>query len=93
MEIEFNTGQTLPGGVSQPAARQSASSPTPDTASFSASNSLNSQMSSMSTVRPGQVERAKDLVADKSYPSDEVLNRVADRLVNQSADNSDSQSE
>jgi hypothetical protein len=93
MEIEFNTGQILPGGVSQPVVRQSASAPSPDTASFSASDSLNSQMSSMSTIRPDQVERAKSLVADKNYPSDEVLNRVADRLVNQSGVNSTSQSE
>jgi hypothetical protein len=85
MEIEFNTGQIPPGDFSQPAARQSASAPAPDTASFSASASLNSQMSSLSTVRPEQVARARGLVADEGYPSDEVLSKVADRLVSQSA--------
>jgi hypothetical protein len=90
MEIEFNTGRIPQQGYSQPAVRQTANPAQPDTASFSTSDSLNSQLSSMSTVRPEQVARARELVADENYPSDEVLNRVANRLVNESEANSSS---
>jgi anti-sigma28 factor (negative regulator of flagellin synthesis) len=93
MEIEFNTGRISQGGYSQPPARQSATPASPDPVSFSASDSLNSQLSTLSTVRPDQVARAKALVADGNYPSDEVLHRVADRLVNESTSNAGGASE
>ncbi len=81
MEIEFNTGQIPQGDYSQSAVRPGATPPAPDTASFSTSDALNSQLSNLSTVRPEQVARARTLVADENYPSDDVLGRVADRLV------------
>ena len=81
MEIEFNTNSRIPqAGSSQPAARRDTTTAAPDTVSFSTSDSLKSRLSQISTVRPEQVARAKQLVADASYPPDYVLNRIATLL-------------
>ena len=53
-----------------------------DSASFSSTDSLNGQLSSMSTVRPDKVAAAKDLVADANYPSNSDLSRIAGLLAN-----------
>jgi len=51
-----------------------------DAASFSASDSLKSHLSKISTVRPEQVAKAKKLLSDENYPSDDELERVAGLL-------------
>jgi hypothetical protein len=90
MEIEFNTGSISQADVSQPSPRPSVTRPAPDPVSFTSFDSLKSQLSQISSVRPEQVARAKALVADENYPSDDVLNQVADHLTNSSEGNSTS---
>ena len=80
MEIEFNTGRIPQAESSQPVARRGATRPTPDTTSFSASDSLKSQLNTISTVRPEAVAKGQALVSDGSYPPDYVLNRIATLL-------------
>jgi len=80
MEIEFNTGLVPQVESSQLTVRRNATPPLPGPVSFSSSDSLNSQLSQLSSVRPEQVDRARALVADESYPSDDVLKQVADKL-------------
>ena len=78
MEIEFNPNSRIPqAGPSQPTARRRTTSAAPDSVSFSTSDSLKRQLSQISTVRPEQVARAKELVSDPSYPPDYVINRIA----------------
>ena len=77
MEIEFNTGRITPASPAQPAGKRDVAPAAPDTVSFSTSDSLKNQLSQISTVRPEQVARAKQLVADTQYPPDYVLNRIA----------------
>ncbi len=80
MEIEFNPSRVPQPGSSQPVARRDATPAAADAVSFSTSDSLRSQLSKISTVRPEQVARAKALVADIQYPPDYVLDRIATLL-------------
>jgi len=80
MEIEFNTGRIPQAESSQPVTRRDAAPAASDAVSFSTSDSLKSQLSSMSTVRPEQVARGKELVSDTHYPPDYVMNRIATLL-------------
>jgi len=77
MEIEFNTGRIPRMGPGQPAVRPGSAPSSSDAVSFSASESLKNQLSTISTVRPEQVARATELVSDKGYPPDDVLDRIA----------------
>ena len=80
MVIEFNTSRIPSGSPSQPTARPSAAPSATDQASFSGTDSINDQMSTLSTVRPDKVAAARDLVADGNYPSDNDLSRMAGLL-------------
>jgi len=86
MEIEFNTDRITQAQAGSPTARPSVTPSASAPVSFSASNSLLNQLSQLPTVRPEEVARARALVADDSYPSDDVLNQVADRLSNPSVE-------
>ena len=77
MEIEFNIGRVSPTEPNQPVAKRSTSPVASAAVSFSASDSLKAQLDQISTVRPEQVAKAKELVADAHYPPDYVLNRIA----------------
>lgn len=48
--------------------------------SFEQTTSLQQSLRDANQVRPEKVAQASALVADASYPSDEVLNRVAGLL-------------
>ena len=82
MEIEFNTKSRIPQAeTSQPVAKRDTTPPAAaDTVSFSASDSLKTQLSKGATSRPEQVARAKELVSDANYPPDYVLKRIASLL-------------
>jgi len=81
MEIEFNTRGQIPQAASSPTvAKRDPTPPAPDAVSFSTSNSLRNQLRNISTVRPEQVARAKELVADGNYPPDYVMKRIATLL-------------
>ena len=93
MEIEFNANSRIPQAESkQPVARQDTTPAATDAASFSASDSLISQLNKIPTVRPEQVARAKELVADGHYPPDYVLNRIANLLAIHTKTNPSNQS-
>jgi hypothetical protein len=91
MEIEFNTGGINQPDSSQSINRRSATPPASDPVSFSSSNSLDSQMSKMSTVRPEQVAKAKALLAGGDYPNDETLGKLAGHLASQPGTTSSTQ--
>ena len=80
MEIKFNIGRIPEAESSKPAAKRETTPASPDTVSFSTSDSLNSQLSNLSTVRPEQVAKAKELVSDTNYPPDYLLSRIATLL-------------
>jgi len=92
MEIEFNAGRIPPTEPRQPVAKRGSSPAAADTASFSVSDSLKQQLGKISTVRPEQVARGKDLVADGKYPPDDVLDRIAVLLAIHAKSAPDSQS-
>lgn len=77
MEIDFNTGRIPAAESKQQIARKAAAPEASAAVSFSASDSLKSQLNNLSSVRPEVVSKAKQLAADSSYPPDFVLDRVA----------------
>ena len=60
MEIEFNTDRITEAQAGSPAARPSVTPAASAPVSFSASNSLLSQLSQLPTVRPEAVARARE---------------------------------
>ena len=77
MEIEFNTGR-IPQAESSPQTVKRASAPDVSASvSFSASDSLKSQLNSMAAARPEAVAKGKELAAESTYPPDFILDRVA----------------
>jgi hypothetical protein len=88
MKIEFNTSRVPQMESSQPVAKRSGSSVASDAVSFSASDSLKAQLNNISTVRPEQVARAKQLVSGGEYPPNYVLDRIAVLLAVHSKSNS-----
>jgi hypothetical protein len=77
MEIEFNTGR-IPSVESSPStAKRGSTRAAADAVSFSTSNALKEQLANIPTVRPEQVAKGKELVADGKYPPSDVLDRIA----------------
>jgi len=76
MEIEFNPGLTADAGISQPIARRKNTTPAENTMPFERTQALEKTLKETS-VRPEAVARASAMVADKNYPSDALLNKVA----------------
>ena len=69
--------------VPPPPPKESGQPPPPPTASQSSKLSELAQKAAASgpDVRADEIERAKRLVADPNYPSDEILDEVAERLL------------
>lgn len=81
MQIEFNTSRLAKQDAAQPAASPAAGKTTSaDTASFSSASSLESQLNDVSQIRPDKVQAAKALIADPTYPPDEVLDGISKLL-------------
>ena len=81
MEVDFNPGRSPIIGVNQPVVRREPSAKAADnTMSFDQTTSLEQSLKNSAQVRPEKVAQASALVADSSYPSDEVLNRMAGLL-------------
>jgi len=81
MEVDFNPGRSPIVGVNQPAIRREPSAKAADTTmSFDQTTSLEQALKNSAQVRPDKVAQASALVADPSYPSDEVLSRMAGLL-------------
>lgn len=80
MEIDFNPGLNVNAGTSQPVARQKTLQPPDTTMSIGRTQALEKTLQATSQIRPEAVARASALVADESYPSDQVLARVAGHL-------------
>jgi hypothetical protein len=77
MEIEFNTSRIPQAESGSTITRRDTTSAATDAVSFSTSDSLKSKLNDLSTARPEQVAKAKELVADGKYPPDDILDRVA----------------
>ena len=81
MEVDFNPGRSLITVGNQPVVRREPSAPAVDsTMSFNQTTSLEQALKNSAQVRPEKVAQASALVADPSYPSDEVLDRMAGLL-------------
>lgn len=81
MEVDFNPGHRPVLGSNPPAGRRAPSAVTADhTMSFDQTTSLEQSLKDSAQIRPEKVAQASNLIADPSYPSDEVLNRMADLL-------------
>ena len=81
MEVDFNPGRSPIAGYNPPVVRRDLPTATADnTMSFERTNSLEQSLKDAPQVRPEKVAQASALVADASYPSDDVLNRMADLL-------------
>jgi hypothetical protein len=81
MEVDFNPGRSPIAGYNPPVVRRDLPTATADnTMSFERTNSLEQSLKDAPQVRPEKVAQASALVADASYPSDEVLNRMAGLL-------------
>lgn len=76
MEIEFNPSLKPEAGISQPVARRENPQPAETTMPFERTQALEKTLKD-TPVRPETVARASALVADKNYPSDELLNKIA----------------
>jgi hypothetical protein len=92
MEIEFNTSRIPQAGSAPKIARPDTAAAATDDVSFSASDSLKSQLADLSASRPEQLAKAKELVANATYPPDYVLTRVATLLAIKTQSNSPDQS-
>ena len=83
MEVNLNSNQSRVADFSQSASGRAAASTTASTAntdstmSFERTNALEETLRQTSSVRSDKVAQAKALVADPSYPSDDVLNRMS----------------
>jgi hypothetical protein len=80
MEIEFNTSRIPQAESGSTITRRDTTSAATDAVSFSTSDSLKSKLNNLSTARPEQVAKAKELVSNTTYPPDYVLKRVATLL-------------
>ena len=85
MEVEFNAGLTGNTPVGQTPVRrepaQSAQSAAAASAmSFDNTQALEQTLKETPTVRPEAISRATALLSDPSYPSNDVLDRVANVL-------------
>lgn len=82
MEVEFNAGLTGNTPVSQSPVRrepaQSAAAASP--MSFDSTQALEQTLKETPTVRPEAINRAAALLSDPNYPSDDLMDRVANVL-------------
>jgi hypothetical protein len=81
MEVEFNAGLTGNTPVSQSPVRREPAQTAASPMSFDNTQALEQTLKQTPTVRPDVVNRAAALLSDPEYPSDEVLDRVANTLV------------
>jgi len=81
MEVDFNPGRSPVTGNQPPVVRREPSAIATDhTMSFDKTSSLQQSLKDSAQIRPEKVAQASALVADANYPSDDVLNRMADLL-------------
>ena len=80
MEVAFNPGQSPITSNSQPVARREPAVAADQTVSLEQTTSLEQSLRNSAQMRPEKVAQASALVADPSYPSDDVLDRLAGLL-------------
>ena len=77
MEIEFNTSRIAKREVAPPATRSADAPSATDTTSFTATNSLDTQLQNVPAARVDKVALAKSLITNPNYPPQELLDRIA----------------
>lgn len=80
MEIEFNTGRIGNREAGQPVTRPSTTATATDSASFTSTATLESQLINVPAVRVDKVALAKTLITNPNYPPTELLDRIATLL-------------
>jgi len=68
-----STGQNQAGSAQTPAAGQSES----DSLSAGMTDSVRASLAAMPEIRPEVVERGRQLLADKNWPTPEIINNIA----------------
>ena len=79
MEIELNPSRVT-GSPVRPPTPQSRPAAPPETMPPGNAQALKTALNQLPPSRPDQVDRARALVSDAAYPTDEVLNAVAGLL-------------
>ncbi len=90
MEVEFNPGLNVNPVTGPSVARQQNTTPADTNMSFERTQSLQKTMQDTSPVRPAAVTQASALISDDSYPSDELLGKMAGLLADKIGSASDS---
>ncbi|HEV2454234.1 MAG TPA: hypothetical protein VGY98_08235 [Verrucomicrobiae bacterium] len=80
MEVEFNAGLAGTVPASQSPVRREPAQSAESAMSFNYTQALEQTLKESPTVRPEAVSRAATLLADPNYPSNEVMDRVANVL-------------
>jgi hypothetical protein len=95
MEVEFNPGLSVNSGTGSSVARQQntqpATQPADTNMSFERTQALQKSLQETSQIRPGAVTQASALIADDSYPSDDLLGKMAGLLADKISSTGDGQ--
>lgn len=83
MEVEFNVSRVSQPGREPVAVRRSAAAHDRGTEFVAKTALLRQKLDTMSEVRPEEVERAKSLLQDESYPPDFLVRGLAALLATQ----------
>ncbi len=76
MEIEFNPSRAASPMANQPVAK-GRSAPPPESMSLGNAEALKTAVNNIPLSRSEQVDRARALVSDPSYPPADLLNAIA----------------
>jgi hypothetical protein len=80
MDVELNLNRVGPVSPPQAPPRTREAGEVADKTEFSGSEALTQALDQVPDARPGQVERARQLVGSVKYPPDETLSRIATLL-------------
>ncbi|MBW8864726.1 MAG: hypothetical protein JF609_07350 [Verrucomicrobia bacterium] len=80
MPVDFINGYGSDLPIRPASVRSAAPKPVTAMDSFDSTDALKTAQNQTSAARPEKVARASELLADPSYPSDKVLNRLASYL-------------
>ena len=83
MEVNTNISSGGVGGITPPKWSAPAAQRPVATDSFASSNAIDSALKNLPASRPDAVARARELVADPTYPSADTLRQVSSLLARQ----------
>jgi hypothetical protein len=80
--MEINTSMNVSGvnGLTPPGRPAAAAKAVADTASFTGSAAVETELKGLPDSRPEAVERAKELIGDANYPSSAIVKQLSQFL-------------